>query len=247
MAGWRGYWSLWIRYIPAGGLLLLSGAALPPQQGMPVFHLLRGGESRCPLLFRYFWNIKLGFWALVATRVVMGAFLGLAQMSLASTLVIDTCESFQRTEANYITSWFARFSIATGPIMAWLVNIFLNMNLLLPVASLLALCALVLVSQVKFPFKAPAEHMPLFSADRFFLPQGVPLFVNIVLIMISVGMYFSIPHPLSVFLMVLAGLVIAVITEKYVFADADLKSQVIVGLVLIGAAEFVSLNDQDLP
>lgn len=129
--------------------------------------------------------------------------------------------------------------------MAWLVNIFLNMNLLLPVASLLALCALVLVSQVKFPFKAPAEHMPLFSADRFFLPQGVPLFVNIVLIMISVGMYFSIPHSLSVFLMVLAGLVIAVVAEKYVFADADLKSQVIVGLVLIGAAEFVSLNDQD--
>ena len=192
-----------------------------------------------------FWNIKLGFWALVATRVVMGAFLGLAQMSLASTLVIDTCESFQRTEANYITSWFARFSIATGPIMAWLVNIFLNMNLLLPVASLLALCALLLVSQVKFPFKAPAEHMPLFSADRFFLPQGVPLFVNIVLIMISVGMYFSIPHSLSVFLMVLAGLVIAVIAEKYVFADADLKSQVIVGLVLIGAAEFVSLNNQN--
>ena len=58
-------------------------------------------------------------------------------------------------------------------------------------------------------------------------------------------MYFSIPHSLSVFLMVLAGLVIAVIAEKYVFADADLKSQVIVGLVLIGAAEFVSLNDQD--
>jgi len=36
-----------------------------------------------------------------------------------------------------------------------------------------------------------------------------------------------------------------VIAEKYVFADADLKSQVIVGLILIGAAEFVSLNDQD--
>lgn len=71
-----------------------------------------------------FWNIKFGFGVLVATRVVQGAFLGLAQMALTSTLVIDTCESFQRTEANYITSWFARLSIATGPIIAWLVDDF---------------------------------------------------------------------------------------------------------------------------
>lgn len=32
--------------------------------------------------------------------------------------------------------------------------------------------------------------------------------------------------------------------EKYVFADAELKSQVIVGLILIAAAEFVFLSDQ---
>ncbi len=63
------------------------------------------------------------------------------------------------------------------------------MRLIFPVASLLALGALVLVSQVKFPFKAPTEHMPLFSSDRFFLPQGIPLFVNIVLIMASAGMF----------------------------------------------------------
>ena len=192
-----------------------------------------------------FWNIKFGFEVLVAMRVVLGAFLGLAQMTLASTLVIDTCESFQRTEANYITSWFARFSIATGPLLVWLICDFLNMRLIIPVASLLALGALVLVSRVKFPFKAPADHMPLFSSDRFFLPQGIPLFVNIVLITASAGMYFAIPHTLTVFLMLLTGLLLAVIAEKYVFADADLKSQVIVGLILIGAAEFVSLNDQD--
>lgn len=61
-----------------------------------------------------FWNIRFSFEILLAFRFLFGAFLGLAQMSLASTLVIDSCESFQRTEANYITSWFARFSIAVG-------------------------------------------------------------------------------------------------------------------------------------
>lgn len=192
-----------------------------------------------------FWNIKFGFEVLVATRVVLGAFLGLAQMTLISTLVIDTCESFQRTEANYITSWFARLSIATGPIIAWLVHEFSDMHFVFPAASLLALGAFVLVLRVKFPFKAPAEHLSIFSCDRFFLPQGIPLFINIVLILIGAGMYFAIPHDLTVYLMLLAGLLLAVVAEKYVFADADLKSQAIVGLILMGAAEFVSFNDQD--
>ena len=192
-----------------------------------------------------FWNIKFGFEVLVATRVVLGAFLGLAQMTLISTLVIDTCESFQRTEANYITSWFARLSIATGPIAAWLVHDFSDMHFVFPVASLLALGAFVLVLRVKFPFKAPAEHLSVFSCDRFFLPQGIPLFINIVLILTGAGMYFAIPHDLTVYLMLLAGLLLAVVAEKYVFADADLKSQAIVGLILMGAAEFVSFNDQD--
>lgn len=67
-----------------------------------------------------FWNIRFPFEILLAVRFLLGAFLGLAQMTLASTLVIDSCESFQRTEANYITSWFARFSIAVGPLLAFL-------------------------------------------------------------------------------------------------------------------------------
>ena len=58
-------------------------------------------------------------------------------------------------------------------------------------------------------------------------------------------MYFAIPHNLTVYLMFLLGLLMAIVAEKYVFADADLKSQALVGLVLMGAAEFISLNDQD--
>ena len=57
-------------------------------------------------------NVKMEFWALVLSRFAQGAFLGLAEMTLASTLIIDTCESFQRTEANYTASWFARFALS---------------------------------------------------------------------------------------------------------------------------------------
>ena len=192
-----------------------------------------------------FWNIRFSFEVLLAVRFLLGAFLGLAQMSLASTLVIDSCESFQRTEANYITSWFARFSIAVGPLVACFVYNYFGMGYVFPMASLLALGAFVLVSRAKFPFKAPAEGIKTFSLDRFYLPQGTPLFVNIILITFSAGLYFSLPHSSGIFLMIFGGMVLAFLAEKFVFADADLKSQIIVGLVLLGAAQLISFASQE--
>ena len=193
-----------------------------------------------------FWNIRFSFEILLAFRFLFGAFLGLAQMSLASTLVIDSCESFQRTEANYITSWFARFSIAVGPLVACFVYNYFGMGYVFPTASLLALGAFVLVSRAKFPFKAPAEGIKTFSLDRFYLPQGTPLFVNIILITISAGLYFSVPHPTGIFLMIFGGLALAFLAEKFVFADADLKSQILVGLILLASAELISFASQEL-
>ena len=51
-------------------------------------------------------------------RLVMGTAYGLAQMVLLSTLVIDTSESFQRTEANHSAAWFGRFGLSLGPILS---------------------------------------------------------------------------------------------------------------------------------
>jgi len=48
------------------------------------------------------------FWVILLHRLTLGAAFGLAQMVLSSTLIIDTCESFQRTEANHSAAWFSR-------------------------------------------------------------------------------------------------------------------------------------------
>lgn len=197
-----------------------------------------------PYYLEVFCGVKPDFAELLAARLLLGAFLGLAQMTLGSTLVIDTCESFQRTEANHVTSWFSRLAVATGPLLALLVREHLGMRLIFPVAALVALVALVLVSLAKFPFKAPTDHMPLFCCDRFFLPRGLPLFANIVLIMMAVGVVFSVPLTASVFLMLLGGLVLGFVAEKVMFADADLKSEVITGLVLQGGSLFVMQSEQ---
>ena len=52
---------------------------------------------------------------LLVQRLALGAAFGVAQMILSSTLIIDTCESFQRTEANHSASWFSRFALSLGP------------------------------------------------------------------------------------------------------------------------------------
>ena len=201
------------------------------------------------LLALYYVHFVLGreleYWILLVARFVLGAFLGLAQMTLASTLIIDTCESFQRTEANYITSWFSRIAIAVGPMIAVLALHLFGEQAVVLIASICALASLILVSLVKFPFKAPSEHMHKLSLDRFFLPQGLPLFVNIVMIMAVVGLVLSVPHSSDFFLMVTAGMALGFLAEKYAFADADLKSEVITGLVLLGASllNLTSSND----
>ena len=55
---------------------------------------------------------------MMGVRVATGALFGLAQMVLTSTLVIDTCEARQRTEANYAAAWFGRFAMSLGPLVA---------------------------------------------------------------------------------------------------------------------------------
>ncbi len=185
------------------------------------------------------------YWMLLVGRFCLGACIGLAQMTLGSTLVIDTCESFQRTEANYIASWFARFALALGPVLAiWIISVW-NVKVVFLLAGALALVSLLLVSRARFPFKAPEEHVRLFSLDRFFLPQGMPLFLNVAVIMMVVGIVISIPHSLCYYLMMLFGLGMGVLAEKYVFPDADLKSEVVTGLLLLGCVLLLSNSGQE--
>ena len=68
------------------------------------------------------------FTIIMVHRFVLGAAFGLAQMVLSSTLVIDTCESFQRTEANHSASWFARFALSLGPLAGLIVSMLYGFN-----------------------------------------------------------------------------------------------------------------------
>ena len=53
---------------------------------------------------------------LVGLRFIQGAFYGLSQLVLLSTLIIDTVEAVHRTEANHAATWFGRFALSFGPL-----------------------------------------------------------------------------------------------------------------------------------
>ncbi len=180
-------------------------------------------------LLRYIETLKGEFvdlFLILLQRYVMGIFFGLAQMVLASTLVIDTCESYQRTEANHSASWFGRFALSLGPLMGLVVIQMWGFEMVVLVAMVLALLSLVLIEMVDFPFRAPEEHVHMFSCDRFLLNQGGLLFANLLMISLALGIIIGQMTTLPQFGMMMVGFLFALLAQRFVFRDAELKSEV---------------------
>lgn len=199
---------------------------------------------------------------IIVWRVVQGAAFGLAQMVLTSTLIIDTCESHQRTEANHSATWFGRFALSLGPMLALLLmqlswsicpihvaaeacddhQAALNVFFMSVVGCLLAV---VLVFFINFPFRVPEDKLHLMSLDRFFLVNGMPLMLNMMLITVAVGMMMSMAITAKAYGMVMVGFLLALLAQRFVFRDAELKSEVVTGLLLIGAALLILYSQRE--
>jgi len=201
------------------------------------------------LLFHYYIISKavilpLAVWCVM--RLAQGAAYGLAQMVLSGILVIDVCESYNRTEANYCMSWFCRLGMALGPVVGMVLGVSLSFRFVVLFAVSCLVMSVLLILSVQFPFRAPDDGVRLFGLDRFWLPQGWLLSVNLLLFSLSVGMVFSVMHSLEFFSMLLVGFLASLLAQRIVFADAELKSEVICGLLLVVAALLLQIT-RNLP
>jgi len=175
-------------------------------------------------------------------RLAQGMGFGLAQMVLASTLIIDTCESFQRTEANHSATWFGRFALSLGPmtgLLLYQVGLFPLVSL---VAAALCVLSLLLILMGHFPFRVPIGRVHLWSFDRFFLVSGWPLFCSLLIITIAVGMIMTLHLDAQFYGLMMVGFLLALLAQRFVFRDADLQSEVATGLLMIGAALLILLT-----
>lgn len=177
-------------------------------------------------------RLTVSFAIFVALRLIHGAFYGLAKMVLASTLIIDTCESSQRTAANYGFTWFGRFALSLGPFAGLFFAQFFGVawSLALSVACALTACAL--VRCVRFPFRAPEYSVAVFGLDRFLLTKSVPLFSNLALVAAVAGMVYALPLKAGFYGYLMFGFLLALLSKRFVFANADLKSEVVSGLLV---------------
>lgn len=187
---------------------------------------------------------SFGFPILLAQRLALGAAFGVAQMILSSTLVIDTCESFQRTEANHSVSWFSRFALSIGPLTGLIIDRLLGFSAVLLVSVGCALLAILFIFLVHFPFRTPEENVRIVSLDRFFLPQGWPLTINLIFVTLIMGLLLSTTNSELFYVMVMVGFLLALLAQRFVFRDADIESETITGLVLIGVALLMMLTRQ---
>ena len=195
-----------------------------------AYRWIGGSHDECVLLM------------LLAQRLLMGAAYGLAQMVLGSTLVIDTCESSKRTEANYSAAWFARFALALGPLAGMVVYRSFGFDGVIIASMASAVLAALLICSVHFPFRAPEEGVHLFSFDRFFLPQAMPLFLNLMVVMTVVGMLMPFGNYLLFFTSMMGGFFVALLSQRFVFRNAELKSETISALLLLAAAVIILLE-----
>lgn len=185
-------------------------------------------------------------WVVVLQRFVFGALFGLAEMILMSTLIIDTSESYQRTEANHCSGWFSRFALALGPLVGLTVGVLFGYRTVILASIGMIVVAIILIKMVHFPFRAPEETVRLYSLDRFFLPQGAMLFVNLILITFSVGLIFSLSWDIEFFTMLMAGFFLAILAQRFAFQVAELKSEAVAGLIMLIASILIMITHTDV-
>ena len=197
-----------------------------------------------PVFYALFFISQFPLWSLYVLACCFGASFGFVQEVLSSTLIVDVCDSSHRTEANYASSWFGRIALAVGPMVGLLLCKHLGIQFVFITLAVDCLLALLLVSMVKFPFKTPEDEIHLVSFDRFFLTDGKWLFLNQLLIMAAVGILLSLSHSVSFYALMLLGFFFALLSQRFVFANADLKSEIVTGLFALCAAVGILFTQQ---
>lgn len=183
----------------------------------------------------------VGLWPIVLLRLLQGASFGLAQIVLASTLIIDTSESLMRTEANHSAAWFGRLALSLGPLAGLLLYPQMGFGMVSLVSLGCLTITVVLILLVHFPFRVPTDHLHVWSLDRFFLTSGWPLFLNLLLVMVPIGMLLSLHLDAQFYALMMTGFLMALLAQRFVFRDADLKSEVVTGMLFVGASLLIML------
>lgn len=191
-----------------------------------------------------FFSIGQLFSIFVFLRFLMGAFYGLAYMVLNGVLLVDCCQSVQRTSANIYSGCFHKFSIILGLILGIYMYGRYGITNTLYLSSVVCLCSAVLLSSVKFPFKAPEETVRLISSDRFFSLNYRKISIPVVLLFFGTGFFLFFSFAMKNLAIALLGAIIAFVFKrnvKHVFRPNGIIS---LGYLLVLLSSILCLGDK---
>lgn len=186
-----------------------------------------------------------GLFLLSLVRIVEGACFGILQMALGSTLVNDLSISSKRTRTDSYFLWFSRMSLPAGMAAAWYLSERYTSGMVFLVPAGLFVAGGILLTMVRVPFHAP-NRTPLFSLDRFWLPQAWLLVINLLPVVVVEGMLLGLPVPPPLVGMFAVGLLIAYVTHRSLFEEADCRADAVAGLLLIIAAMLLLMFEHEM-
>ncbi len=234
--------------LQAGGIMALFGVALFILG--PTFSYLVDTYKRkyiCLLAILIVTAATGGFWVAggllfaAILRIVQGMMYGMALMASGSTLVIDIAQSPRRTEANNAFSWFGRFGLSIGPLAGLLLYESYQIKYVFIISCLLGLLSFICIAFIKIPFRAPLCP-PMFSKDRFWLSNGWLMFINLLLVSIPTGILLATIHSYVFYGILMLGFWFSILAIKFVFTDADMRSEIVSGLIIYGSAMLLQIT-----
>jgi len=237
--------------IQAGGITALFGIAIFILG--PTFSHLADTYKRkslCLLAILIVTGITGGFWIaggllfFAILRIAQGMMYGMALMASGSTLVIDISQSPRRTEANNAFSWFGRFGLSIGPMTGLLLYGFYHIKLVITISCILGLLSFLCVLLIKVPFRAPLCP-PVFSKDRFWLSNGWLMFINLLFVSIPTGILLATIQSYVFYGILMVGFCFSILAIKFVFTDADMRSEIVSGLILYGSAMLLQITHNE--
>lgn len=178
-------------------------------------------------------------------RMIQGALFGVTT-TMSSTLAIDITSSARRSEGNTCFGWSRRLGMVLGPILGLLFYKYEGIQYVIYVSFACGAIGLFFLSFVHVPFRAPIGA-PICSLDRFLLPKGWVPALNIILVAFTFGallttinMYTQSIYMQDVtivfFMLIGGGFILAMIANKLMFVEAELRARVVSGLLLMGAS-----------
>lgn len=188
--------------------------------------------------------VVTGLTLIVALRILQGMFSGMAMMSLGSTLAIDITASSRRSEANSAIARFGRLGMAFGPMIGLLLCRLEGYDMAFLISAGALLLAVLLILTIHVPFRAPIGSS-ICSTDRFLLPQGWLLAINLILITSILGIILVNVSSYLFYLMMAVGVVIGMVANSLVFAEADVRARIVSGLILMGASLLLLVTHEE--